>query len=443
MEVPSGVYRQRNPKSTPWYRCVEDHFDEFTRGYDERFGHKYGFWRPHIEKIIFEFLDCGDLKQGFARVRCGECDKEFLVAFSCKRRHFCPSCHAKRVVEFGEFLRASVLEQVPHRHVVFSLPKFLRRYFLYNRKLLGGLSRCAWKCLKLFLAAACPGETIPGAVVSIQTFGDLLTFHPHLHILVTDGAFQSDREFIRAPLFDPDRLEELFRQKVFYLLLTEGRLTRELVEMHSTWRHSGFHVFCGEAIAPEDETARENIARYIVRASMSQERLTYLENEGKVVYQTKEGTVKKEFPAIEWMAATCSHIPNPGEHMVRYYGFYSNAARGKRGKKEDGNLLIVRKPLFKKRDFRLNWARLIKKIYEADPMRCPKCGGAMRIIAFIEQAPVIEKILRHLGLWETPSRAPPRKEVTREDTDEDEFIQHDQPFPEFYPDPEYSWTDYS
>jgi len=46
-------------------------------------------------------LDCGDLHNGFARVRCEDCGHEYFLAFSCKRRHFCPSCHQKRVVEFG------------------------------------------------------------------------------------------------------------------------------------------------------------------------------------------------------------------------------------------------------------------------------------------------------------------------------------------------------
>ncbi|MFZ2956905.1 MAG: transposase, partial [Candidatus Ozemobacteraceae bacterium] len=76
----------------------------------------------------------------------------------------------------------------------------------------------------------------------------------------------------------------------------------------------------------------ENLARYIIRASLSQERMTYVEDEGKVVYQAKDGSGKKEFPALEWLANICSHIPNPREHAVRYYGQYSNAARGKRQK---------------------------------------------------------------------------------------------------------------
>jgi hypothetical protein len=73
-----------------------------------------------------------------------------LLAFSFKRRHFCPSCHQKRVVEFGERLCEEVLKAVPHLHFVFSLlrrsriPKILRRYLLYDRRLLSNLSRCGW-----------------------------------------------------------------------------------------------------------------------------------------------------------------------------------------------------------------------------------------------------------------------------------------------------------
>jgi len=53
------------------------------------------------------------------------------------------------------------------------------------------------------------------------------------------------------------------------------------------------------------------------------------------------------------------------------------------------------------------WARLIKQVYEADPLICPKCTGPMRIIAFIEQPEVIEKILTHLGLWPAQAHSPP------------------------------------
>lgn len=57
---------------------------------------------------------------------------------------------------------------------------------------------------------------------------------------------------------------------------------------------------------------------------------------------------------------------------------------------------------------RANWARLIQKIYEIDPLICPKCNGTIRVIVFIEEAAVIRKILEHLGLWVVPTR-PPRQ----------------------------------
>jgi hypothetical protein len=69
---------------------------------------------------------------------------------------------------------------VPHRNFVFSTPKILRTYFLYDRKLLTELSRSAWQSLKIFLRATVPEkDSVPGAVIATQTFGDFLGFNPH------------------------------------------------------------------------------------------------------------------------------------------------------------------------------------------------------------------------------------------------------------------------
>jgi hypothetical protein len=57
---------------------------------------------------------------------------------------------------------------------------------------------------------------------------------------------------------------------------------------------------------------------------------------------------------------------------------------------------------------RRSWAPLIKKVYEADPLVCPRCSGPLTIISLIGDSPVIEKILRHLKLWDRPERPPPR-----------------------------------
>ena len=92
-------------------------------------------------------------------------------------------------------------------------------------------------------------------------------------------------------------LEAIFRHKVFKMLLAKGRITRDLIAMLSNWRHSGFQVFCGQRIFPRNETAMENLARYIIRASFSQERMQYLPKPAKVVYRAKDGTEERVFDA--------------------------------------------------------------------------------------------------------------------------------------------------
>jgi len=406
----SSHYRPRSPQTSQYYQCIEDNFETFERVYDERFSRQYGFFRPFVKDVMYRYLDCGDLHRGFARIRCPDCGHEQLLAFSCKRRHFCPSCHQKRVVEFGEWLCMEVVKKVPHRHVVFSIPKILRRYFLYDRSLLSDLSRCAWETLKtLYQCVSGEENAAPGAVIAIQTFGDLLRFNPHCHVLVSDGCFYETGSFKVAPPPDRKGLEKLFRSKVLNLLLAKGKITPGTITLLDSWKHTGFTVFCGERIYPNDDTAMENLARYIIRASFSQERMTYLRNEATVVYKAKKGRETKTFDACEWLAAMCSHIPNQGEQMVRYYGYYSNVCRGKRQKeKTDDAIPCIIKTDAASPARRRSWASLIQKIYEVDPLTCPQCKGAMKIISFIEQAEVIKQILQHLGLWEAQKRPPPK-----------------------------------
>jgi len=80
-----------------------------------------------------------------------------------------------------------------------------------------------------------------------------------------------------TPPLELKKLEAIFRHIVFRMFLAKGKITQEMIRLLSSWRHSGFHVFCGNRISPNDETALENLARYIVRASFSQERIQYLD----------------------------------------------------------------------------------------------------------------------------------------------------------------------
>jgi len=71
MAASSTVYRPRNPQATDYYRCLDDHLESFIQGYEEQFERSYGFFRPYLRKVIYRYLECGNLRNGFARVKCG------------------------------------------------------------------------------------------------------------------------------------------------------------------------------------------------------------------------------------------------------------------------------------------------------------------------------------------------------------------------------------
>jgi len=184
------VYRARHPKKSPLWQCIATHFETFLKRYESAYESTYGFMRPVIPEVVRNYQDCGCLKQGFARVRCEHCAYEYLLAFSCKGRWFCPSCHQKKVQEFGLLLSKSILHPVAHRHYTFGIPKMLRIYYRHDRDLLKDLCRLAKECVTTYIEETLGfREGVVGMVMVIHTFGDYLDFHPHLHALVTDGLF--------------------------------------------------------------------------------------------------------------------------------------------------------------------------------------------------------------------------------------------------------------
>lgn len=128
---------------------------------------------------------------GFARVVCDDCRAEYLVAFSCTRRGFCTSCAAKRAAIFAAQLREEILEPVGHAQWVFTIPKMLRPYFLHRRRLLGKLSQAAFATVRELMAQALGEDSAvrPGMVSVLQTATDVLEWSPHVHALVSRGAW--------------------------------------------------------------------------------------------------------------------------------------------------------------------------------------------------------------------------------------------------------------
>jgi hypothetical protein len=89
-----------------------------------------------------------------------------------------------------------------------------------------------------------------------------------------------------------------------------------VVKLILSWRHSGFNVHCGPRIQSGDEEAMENLARYVVRASFSQERMTYIPEESRVVYRSKDGNREKVFDSAGVLTADAVMLKDPADEIV-------------------------------------------------------------------------------------------------------------------------------
>jgi hypothetical protein len=93
--------------------------------------------------------------------------------------------------------------------------------------------------------------------------------------------------------------------------------------------------------------------------------------------------------------------------MVRYYGLYANAHRGKARK---ASLVPVALGMIEEEPRPIpskGWAEMIRKVYEVDPLRCPRCGGRMKVVAFLTEYAVVNRIIRHLKLTFVAEKPPP------------------------------------
>ncbi len=401
-----GVYRPRHPERTVLYRVLFHYFDRFLTEYEQFFEKEYGFLRPVIKEVVERYLDCGNPRCGFARIRCPACGEDRLLMFSCRTRGFCPSCHAKRLEEWGEWMREELLLDVPHRQVVFTIPRMLRIFFNYKRRLLGELCRAAVQALIRYFQATTGTELRPGVVASIQTFGQKINFHSHIHCLVTEGGEDGEGTFPNLAEFEDSLLAEFFSREVFSLLLGEDLISEALVEKIAGWRHSGFSVHSKVKASTKEEA--EKVGKYMIRPLLSLERLSFSEKEGKVSYRYgKDAEEVERMDYLEFIARVTSHIPDKGQVTIRYFGLYANAHRGKVRKSEKAchKLLLIEEE--GPRVPRRGWAEMIRKVYEVDPLLCPQCQGQMRIIAFLTDFSVVDRIINHLKLTFVASKPPP------------------------------------
>jgi hypothetical protein len=394
------------------YRLVHSLRDEFEWSWIDRFEHKYGALRTVVLEALDKYLDCGVIVNGCALVTCEnpKCNHSELVAFSCKRRGLCPSCDAKRAVLFAEHLNENVLLAYPHSHQVYTIPKRLRVYFKFDRKLNHLLYRAAWSAWDECVRDSIPGCQT-GSVMALHTAGDLLNYHPHIHSICLHGGLDSEGKFFEMPSVDSEYLQRVFARNVFSFLKEKGLLSDDDITSMQSWRHSGFNAFVGEPFSDED--ARLFVARYLKKCPLSNKRLELIEESGEVGVEmtvryhkiTDDMATHRDFEPLEFLAELQQHIPDKWEQTTRYMGVYSSRARGAKRLSEpvcDNE----HEPLPESRIAPTSsWAMCMKKIFEVDPLVCKKCGSSMKIKSFLKDSREITRLAKNLGVM--PWRAPP------------------------------------
>jgi hypothetical protein len=179
---------------------------------------------------------------------------------------------------------------------VFTIPRRLRIFFRFDRRLLRELPRLTWRSAREVSRAVLDRpDARPGMIVAIHTFGELVHWHPHLHALVTDGAFTPDGTFIALPEIAPEPFAALWQKLVFDLLLKHDKIDASVVEQMRTWRHSGLSVHHGVRLTEGDTAGLDRLAQYMLRCPFSLERLIKVTPAGQVLSRAEKRACRR-FP---------------------------------------------------------------------------------------------------------------------------------------------------
>ncbi len=189
----SVAYCRRRPEQTVLYQVVLQHYQTLVATCEQADRPLPRYVVEHFER----YLSCGILSEGFARVHCGGCGYDRLVAFSCKTRAWCPSCLTRRMSDRAAHLVDNVIPAVPIRHWVLSLPPPLRYMLAYDRALCSAVLAAHMRAVFSYLRHKAKCElglrsvkhAHPGAVTAIQRASSNLALNVHFHSAVTDGVF--------------------------------------------------------------------------------------------------------------------------------------------------------------------------------------------------------------------------------------------------------------
>ena len=249
-------YERHRPEQTTLYRLVQQHAASFIAHTEASTGSEL----PRFIKAEFNaFLECGILAHGFLRLRCGDCSHDKLLAFSGKRRGFCPSCGARRMSQTAAHLVDHVIPHVPVRQWVLSLPIPLRLLLAAQPGLVTPVLQVVQRVITRHLlneAGLSADEGQGGAVTLIQRFGSAANLNIHLRCLVLDGVYRRSADgapaFVEAGTPTDDGLHALLQTVIARLmkrLTHRGVLIEEMGQTYLAEPESdpvlGAEVLCG------------------------------------------------------------------------------------------------------------------------------------------------------------------------------------------------------
>ena len=229
-------YKRRSPEESVLYKVLAENLETFIEQREME-----GSSLPaYIKKELREYLRCGIIQYGFVRCMCRACGHEKIVAYSCKRRGFCPSCGSKRMAESAAHLVENILPHATYRQWVVTYPYSLRFWMSANRTLFSKVQKITTDTILEFYEkkAKKEGLTNPkgAAVAFTHMFGSLVNLNIHQHILFLDGVFDVVVEKNKktkykklSPLTDGQvaDVSEKIAKKVIKYLQAKGYIDKE------------------------------------------------------------------------------------------------------------------------------------------------------------------------------------------------------------------------
>ena len=434
------------------YRTVQTYWPIFLKE-QERVGKSI----PHFIKDEFDdFLKCGLPEFGFVRTYCYQCRDSGIVAFSCKRRGFCPSCCARRMNDEAAHIVENILPEVAVRQWVLSFPYKLRFKMAFDQKLTSKILNIFIQSLSRYYKKRAKKIGIKksniGSITFIQRFGSALNLNIHFHTLVADGVFsEEDHKFKRLPEPTQDELRALAEkiyQKVTKLIekkysddqiefleenhlahIAENSITHKAqygdrkgnglkrYGLKNLNRHQsqedpysvnieGFSLNAKVWVGGRDRQKLEKLIRYTARGPIATERLSESFPD-KLIYKMKsrwrDGTTHVSFSYLDFIARLVALIPPPRMNLIRYHGVFAPNYKKRKivvpqsAQKQKDPETDILCDLKAKRE-RMRWSDMLKRTFEIDVTVCKKCSGRVEQIAVIKDRVVAQAILDSLNI---------------------------------------------